>query len=154
MDRAARTGALSGNAAPCPGVALLPAEDPVLALSSRHLDSCARVTRPPALLAERPAPLSPKLIPEEWHPPVLTSSNPLSTRHQRFACARLSQSYLAGKFGTPYVSNRWAIDKAKGKSVPTFLFLNKSSVSREKERIECAELATTYPSRSPRASAP
>src|SRR6202048_3269896 len=54
---------------PCPGVGLLPAEDPVLALSSRHLDSCARVTRPPALLAERPAPLSPKLIPEEWHPP-------------------------------------------------------------------------------------
>ena len=38
----------------------------------------------------------------------------------------LSQSYLAGKFGTPYVSNRWAIDKAKGKSVPTFLFLDKS----------------------------
>jgi hypothetical protein len=34
MDRAARTGALSGNAAPCPGVGLLPAEDPVLALSS------------------------------------------------------------------------------------------------------------------------
>src|ERR1700730_10734096 len=30
MDRAARTGALSGNAAPCPGVGLLPAEDPVL----------------------------------------------------------------------------------------------------------------------------
>src|ERR1700730_15613806 len=28
------------------------------------------------------------------NPPVLTSSNPLSTRHQRFACARLSQSYL------------------------------------------------------------
>ena len=26
--------------------------------------------------------------------PVLTSSNRLSTRHQRFACARLSQSYL------------------------------------------------------------
>jgi hypothetical protein len=24
----------------------------------------------------------------------LASSNPLSTRHQRFACARLSQSYL------------------------------------------------------------
>jgi hypothetical protein len=37
---------------------------------------------------------SPKLIPEEWQPPVLASSNPLSTRHQRFACARLSQSYL------------------------------------------------------------
>jgi hypothetical protein len=69
MDRAARTGALSGNAGPCPGVGLLPAEDPVLALSSRHLDSCARVTRPPALVAERPAPLSPKLIPEEWQPP-------------------------------------------------------------------------------------
>src|SRR3984893_18811239 len=28
-----------------------------------HLDSCARVAHPPALLAERPAPLSPKLIP-------------------------------------------------------------------------------------------
>src|ERR1700730_15262955 len=28
MDRAARTGALSGNAAPCPGVGLLSAEDP------------------------------------------------------------------------------------------------------------------------------
>jgi hypothetical protein len=26
--------------------------------------------------------------------PVLAASNPLSTRHQRFACARLSQSYL------------------------------------------------------------
>src|SRR6202022_567343 len=36
---------------------------------------------------------SPKLIPEEWQPsPVLTSSNPLSTRHRRFACARLSPS--------------------------------------------------------------
>src|SRR4029077_14952401 len=28
------------------------------------------------------------------NPPFLASSNPLSTRHQRFACARLSQSYL------------------------------------------------------------
>ena len=30
------------------------------------------------------------------HPPVLTSSNPLSTLHQRFACARLSGPYLPG----------------------------------------------------------
>jgi hypothetical protein len=29
-------------------------------------------------------------------PPVLTSSNPISTRHQRFACARLSQPCLPG----------------------------------------------------------
>jgi hypothetical protein len=29
-------------------------------------------------------------------PPVLTSSNRLSTRHQRFACARLSQPYPPG----------------------------------------------------------
>jgi hypothetical protein len=28
------------------------------------------------------------------HPPVLTSPNPLSTLHRRFACARLSQSCL------------------------------------------------------------
>ena len=32
--------------------------------------------------------------PIQGSPPVLASSNPLSTRHQRFACARLSQSYL------------------------------------------------------------
>ena len=31
---------------------------------------------------------SPELIPEEGSPPVLTSPNPLSTCHQRFACAR------------------------------------------------------------------
>src|SRR3982074_3461807 len=37
---------------------------------------------------------SPKLIPEEGSPPVLTSSNPLSTLHRRFACARLSQPCL------------------------------------------------------------
>src|SRR5262249_3245020 len=30
------------------------------------------------------------------HPPVSTSSNRLSTRHQRFACARLSQPRLPG----------------------------------------------------------
>src|ERR1700731_878247 len=29
-----------------------------------------------------------------FSPPVLASSNRFSTRHQRFACARLSQSYL------------------------------------------------------------
>src|SRR6267143_5316527 len=38
---------------------------------------------------------SPKLIPEEGSPPVLTSSNPLSTLLQRFACARLSQPCLS-----------------------------------------------------------
>src|ERR1700704_3267294 len=37
---------------------------------------------------------SPELIPEEGSPPVLTSSNPLSTLHRRFACARLSQPCL------------------------------------------------------------
>ena len=31
---------------------------------------------------------------EKGQPPVSTSSNPLSTLHQRFACARLSQPYL------------------------------------------------------------
>src|SRR6202007_1216191 len=36
----------------------------------------------------------PKLILEEGSPPVLTSSNPLSTLHRRFACARLSQPCL------------------------------------------------------------
>src|ERR1700726_1007802 len=36
----------------------------------------------------------PSLSRRNGNPPVLTSSNPLSTRHQRFACARLSQSYL------------------------------------------------------------
>src|SRR5215475_2213416 len=30
------------------------------------------------------------------HPPVLTSSKPLSTVHRRFACARLSQPCLLG----------------------------------------------------------
>ena len=33
---------------------------------------------------------------EKGQPPVLTSSNPLSTLHQRFACARLSGPYLPG----------------------------------------------------------
>ncbi len=33
---------------------------------------------------------------EKGQPPVPTSSNPLSTLHQRFACARLSGSYLPG----------------------------------------------------------
>src|SRR5258708_7105083 len=37
---------------------------------------------------------SPKLIPEEGSPPVLPSSNPLSSLHRRFACARLSQPCL------------------------------------------------------------
>ncbi len=32
------------------------------------------------------------------HPPVLTSSNPLSTLHRRFACARLSGPYLPGSW--------------------------------------------------------
>src|SRR6202140_5556214 len=36
----------------------------------------------------------PSLSRRNGNPPVLTSSNRLSTRHQRFACARLSQSYL------------------------------------------------------------
>src|SRR6516162_3991347 len=36
----------------------------------------------------------PNLSQRNGNPPVLASSNPLSTRHQRFACARLSQSYL------------------------------------------------------------
>jgi hypothetical protein len=31
----------------------------------------------------------------QGQPPVLTSSKPLSTLHRRFACARLSQSYLS-----------------------------------------------------------
>src|SRR5262249_9371791 len=39
---------------------------------------------------------SPELIPEEGSAPVLTSSNPLSTLLQRFACARLSQPCLLG----------------------------------------------------------
>ena len=37
---------------------------------------------------------SPKPIPEEGSPPVLTSPNPLSTLLQRFACARLSRPCL------------------------------------------------------------
>src|SRR6266851_5232014 len=36
----------------------------------------------------------PSLSRKTGQPPVLTSSNPLSTLLQRFACARLSQSYL------------------------------------------------------------
>src|SRR5260221_14355514 len=36
----------------------------------------------------------PSLSREKGQPPVLTSPNPLSTLLQRFACARLSQSYL------------------------------------------------------------
>jgi hypothetical protein len=43
-----------------------------------------------------PSQASPKLIPKEWQPPVLASSNRCSTRHQRFACARLSQPCLTG----------------------------------------------------------
>ena len=38
---------------------------------------------------------SPQTDPRGMAPPrFLASSNPLSTRHQRFACARLSQLYL------------------------------------------------------------
>src|SRR5216683_6789811 len=37
----------------------------------------------------------PSLSREKGQPPVLTSPNPLSTLLQRFACARLSQSYLS-----------------------------------------------------------
>jgi hypothetical protein len=36
----------------------------------------------------------PKLIPEDGSPPVLASTNPLSTLHRRFACARFSQPCL------------------------------------------------------------
>ena len=36
----------------------------------------------------------PSLSRKMGQPPVLTSSKPLSTLHRRFACARLSQSYL------------------------------------------------------------
>ena len=36
----------------------------------------------------------PSLSRRKGQPPVLTSSNPISTLLQRFACARLSQSYL------------------------------------------------------------
>ncbi len=35
-----------------------------------------------------------KEAPYKGHPPVLTSPNPLSTLHRRFACARLSQPCL------------------------------------------------------------
>ncbi|MEA2920026.1 MAG: hypothetical protein QOJ15_12107 [Bradyrhizobium sp.] len=35
-----------------------------------------------------------KRSPYKGHPPVLTSSNPLSTLHRRFAYARLSQPCL------------------------------------------------------------
>jgi hypothetical protein len=38
--------------------------------------------------------VSPKLIPEEGFPPVLTSPNPLSTLLRRFACSRLSRPWL------------------------------------------------------------
>ena len=37
----------------------------------------------------------PSLSRKMGQPPVLASSNPLSTLLQRFACARLSQSYLS-----------------------------------------------------------
>src|ERR1700682_4148129 len=37
----------------------------------------------------------PSLSRKMGQPPVLTSSNPISTLLQRFACARLSQSYLS-----------------------------------------------------------
>ena len=37
-----------------------------------------------------------KKAPYKGHPPVLTSPNPLSTLHRRFACARLSQPRLPG----------------------------------------------------------
>ena len=51
---------------------------------------------PPCRMPLGPSQASPKLIPEEWPPPVLTSPNRFSTRHQRFACARLSQPCLTG----------------------------------------------------------
>src|SRR5262245_50642158 len=38
----------------------------------------------------------PELIPEVGKPPVLTSPNPFSTLHRRFACARLPQPCLPG----------------------------------------------------------
>ena len=51
---------------------------------------------PPCRMPLGPSQASPELIPKEWPPPVLASPNPLSTRHQRFACARLSQPCLTG----------------------------------------------------------
>src|SRR5258707_11435205 len=42
-----------------------------------------------------PSQASPELSRRQGQPPVLTSPKPLSTLHRRFACARLSQSYLS-----------------------------------------------------------
>ena len=55
----------------------------------------------------------PSLSREKGQPPVLTSSNPLSTLHQRFAYARLSQSCLPeSRSGFPQRSPPWLLTTA------------------------------------------
>src|SRR5208282_2802218 len=50
---------------------------------------------------------------EKGQPPVLTSSNPLSTLHRRFAYARLSQSCLPeSRSGFPQRSPPWLLTTA------------------------------------------
>jgi len=55
----------------------------------------------------------PSLSREKGQPPVLTSSNPLSTLHRRFAYARLSQSCLPeSRSGFPQRSPPWLLTTA------------------------------------------
>jgi len=55
----------------------------------------------------------PSLSREKGQPPVLTSSNPLSTLHRRFAYARLSQSCLPEpRSGFPQRSPPWLLTTA------------------------------------------
>src|SRR5712672_2850451 len=56
-----------------------------------HTKAWSSFAPPTCRMPPGPYQASPELIPEEGSPPVLTSPNPLSTLHRRFACARLSR---------------------------------------------------------------
>src|SRR5712671_7427123 len=59
-----------------------------------HTKAWSSFAPPTCRMPPGPYQASPELIPGKGYPPVLTSPNPLSTLHRRFACARLSQPCL------------------------------------------------------------
>jgi hypothetical protein len=61
-----------------------------------HTKAWSSFAPPTCRMPLRPSQASPELIQRKGHPPVLTSSNQLSTFHRRFACARLSRPCLPG----------------------------------------------------------
>ena len=68
-----------------------------------------------------------KEAPYKGQPSVLTSPNPLSTLHRRFACARLSQPYLPGSSSRRFRSAQ--------RTIHTTLFAYKVIAWRRKDRL-------------------